>query len=110
MRPENTQQTRLAIIICLILIALVLMTASLFGQCEPYKYGPYTRQDVYIAPAIPLVGTFLAVEYAHNNGASKAQRDRVALTGFAVTIVTCAVDYKLKQYKRRRKVSRMYPH
>jgi hypothetical protein len=110
MRPENTNQTRLAIVVCLILISMLLMTVSVCGQCDPYKSGPYTKQDVYIAPVIPLLGTFISVEYAHNNGASRAQRDRVAATGFIVIIATCAIDYKIKQYKKRRKVSRIYPH
>ena len=110
MKTENTTATPL------IALALVLMTVSLFGQCEPYNHGPYTKQDVYIAPIVPLIGTFLAVEYAQNNGASSAQRDRVAGTGFAVMIATCSIDYYIKnQIKRkankhinRRQIRRRY--
>ena len=108
MKPENSQQTRLAIVITLIALILVLTIVRVSGQCEPYKYGPYAKQELYIAPAIALVGTFVSVEIANHNGASVKQRDLTAFTGMLVSTGVFIVDYKIKQKKRRRSVRRIY--
>ena len=80
------------------------MTLSLFGQCERYKYGPYEKQELYIAPAITLVGTFIAVELVNGAGASVKQRDLTALTGMAITAGVTYVDYRIKKKKRQRRM------